>query len=211
MRLQLQLPCNIDFVDNPILRWVEAFRTTGSGIKSKSFGLHRTVRTAGNIKQWEDRSLIVLNGSRRSLQGNLHEDLLLQPNQLIVLRRGNSAQRREICARLWANFTVDPDTVIMMRDQAHFHLTGYVKKQNWRYWAAENPRELNWRLPPSDKLTGWCGISVLNVVGIYFLKEQERVITVTLTASRCHSSHSANINRICSTIVSSIQDDWIVG
>jgi hypothetical protein len=27
-----------------------------------------------------------------------------------------------------------------MTDEAHFHLSGYVNKQNYRYWAAENRR-----------------------------------------------------------------------
>ena len=32
------------------------------------------------------------------------------------------------------------DAVIMMSDEAYFHLNDTVNKQNCRYWAAENPR-----------------------------------------------------------------------
>ena len=32
-----------------------------------------------------------------------------------------------------------------MSDEAHFHLDGYVNKQNCRFWAAENLRELHQR------------------------------------------------------------------
>jgi hypothetical protein len=28
---------------------------------------------------------------------------------------------------------------LIMSDEAHFHLNGNVNKQNFRYWAAENP------------------------------------------------------------------------
>ena len=26
-----------------------------------------------------------------------------------------------------------------MTDEAHFHMNGFVNKQNFRYWAVENP------------------------------------------------------------------------
>jgi hypothetical protein len=31
------------------------------------------------------------------------------------------------------------DVIILMTDEAHFHLSGYVNKQNFHYWAEENP------------------------------------------------------------------------
>jgi len=31
---------------------------------------------------------------------------------------------------------------VLMTEEAHFHLSGYVNKQNYRYWAPENPQEL---------------------------------------------------------------------
>ena len=34
-----------------------------------------------------------------------------------------------------------------MTDEAHFHVSGYVNKQNYRYWAPENPQELISVLP----------------------------------------------------------------
>lgn len=40
-------------------------------------------------------------------------------------------------------FADENEPVIMMSDEAHFHLCGSVNKQNCRYWAAEDPRQLH--------------------------------------------------------------------
>jgi len=36
---------------------------------------------------------------------------------------------------------------VLMTDEAHLHLSGYANKQNYRYWAPENPQELISFLP----------------------------------------------------------------
>jgi len=33
-------------------------------------------------------------------------------------------------------------STVLMTDEAHFHLSRYVNKQDYRYWAPENPQEL---------------------------------------------------------------------
>lgn len=43
-------------------------------------------------------------------------------------------------------FADENEAVLMMTDEAHLHLCGYVTKQNCQYWAAENPRALHQRL-----------------------------------------------------------------
>jgi hypothetical protein len=69
--------------------------------------------------------------------------------------------------------------MLMMSDEAHFHLDGYVNKQNCRFWAAENPRELHQRPLHTAKVSVWCGISKGGIVGPYFFKEGA---TVTVTS-----------------------------
>jgi hypothetical protein len=32
---------------------------------------------------------------------------------------------------------------VLMIDEAHFHLSGYLNKQNYHYWAPENRQELH--------------------------------------------------------------------
>jgi len=50
-------------------------------------------------------------------------------------------------------------STVLMTDEAHFHLSGYVNKQNYHYWAPENPQELHQRPLYSERLTIWCGIA----------------------------------------------------
>jgi len=70
-----------------------------------------------------------------------------------------------------------------MSDEAHFHLTGYVNKQNYRYWADNNPKEVNEHSLHSSKVTVWCAVSSHRVIGPYFFENEER-ITMTVTSDR---------------------------
>ena len=62
---------------------------------------------------------------------------------------------------------VNDDGVIntlLMTDEAHFHLSSYVNKQNYCYWAPENPQELHQRPLHSKRLT------ILSGVGSHLLE-----------------------------------------
>lgn len=107
-------------------------------MKSKPSDLPRTVRTRGNIVSVKR---VVLDSpqrstrppapalrtsmSRRLLQRILHDDLLFHPYKIMIVRElteRDFVQRREFCARMRSIFAVDPDVVIMMSDETHFHL-----------------------------------------------------------------------------------------
>ena len=70
-----------------------------------------------------------------------------------------------------------------MSDKAHFHLTGYMNKQNYRYWADSNRKEVHERPLHSSKVTVWCAVSSHGVTGLYFFEDEER-ITMTVTSNR---------------------------
>jgi hypothetical protein len=61
------------------------------------------------------------------------------------------------------------------------HLSGTVNKQNFRHWAAENPRKLHARPLHSPKVTVWCTLSSIGIIGPYFFEEG---VTVTVNANR---------------------------
>ena len=54
----------------------------------------------------------------------------------------------------------DFDRVFMM-DEANFHLCDNVNSHNCRYWANQNPREIQQQPLHSEKVTVWCGVAFL--------------------------------------------------
>ena len=67
-----------------------------------------------------------------------------------------------------------------MNDEAHLHLSGYVNKQNYCYWAPENPQEIHQCPLHSERLTVCCGIASFGVLGPYFFEDNEGAdVTVT--------------------------------
>ena len=72
---------------------------------------------------------------------------------------------------------------VLMTEEAHFHLSSYVNKQNYRYWAPENPQQLHQRPLHSERLTVWCGIASFGVLGPYCFEDNEGA-AVTVTSKR---------------------------
>jgi hypothetical protein len=62
----------------------------------------------------------------------------------------------------------------------NFHLSGTVNKQNFRYCVAENPRELHARPLHSPKVTVWCTLSSIGVIGPYFFEKGGVTVTVNV-------------------------------
>lgn len=65
-----------------------------------------------------------------------HDDLKFHPYKIMMVQQMTErdfTQRRVFCARMQAIFADDPNVVLMMSDEAHFHLSGYVNKLNCRY------------------------------------------------------------------------------
>jgi hypothetical protein len=67
-----------------------------------------------------------------------------------------------------------------MSDEAHFHLSRLVNKQNFCYWSATNPVELHERPLSNSIVTVWCVMSLFRIIGPYFFEdEKEKAVTVT--------------------------------
>jgi len=71
---------------------------------------------------------------------------------------------------------------LMMTDEAHFNLCGFVNKQNYRFWSSENPQEIQQRPLHSQKVTVWCGVMCDRIVGPFFF-EDEKGEAVTIDRS----------------------------
>jgi len=101
------------------------------------------------------------------------------------LKENDHQLRLEFCQQITTNINEDNEFLdkLWMSDEAYFHLTGYVNKQNYRYWADSNPKEVNERPLHSSKVMVWCAVSSHGVIGPYFFENEER-ITMTVTSDR---------------------------
>ena len=59
-----------------------------------------------------------------------------------------------------------------MSDEAHFHLGGYVNKQNCRIWGSENPKMIFEKPLYPQRVTVWCGFWAGGIIGPYFFENE---------------------------------------
>ena len=72
--------------------------------------------------------------------------------------------RVNCCQRILAE--VPPNAILLTSDEAHFHLTDCINKQNFRYWVGANSHQ-----PHNEKVTVWCAGGEFGVLGpIFFFR-----------------------------------------
>lgn len=178
---------------NTILRWVNALRSGGSLMKRQPPGPRRTVRTPENVERVRQavltsprrsvcRHSAALRISNSSVRRILHRDLGFHPYKMSVVHKlteGDYPQRAAFAEAMLQILEDEPNAILIMSDEAHFHLNGVVNRQNFRYWACENPRTLHELPLHSPKVTVWCGVGKFGIVGPYFFEENGNTVTVT--------------------------------
>ncbi|KAL0851344.1 hypothetical protein ABMA28_007164 [Loxostege sticticalis] len=119
-------------------------------------GRPRTGRSAENIDAVREdveecpetstrRRATQLGISRRTLQRILVKDLKMFPYKTQMTHQLLPADHRarlDYCQRV-INLNLEEDdfpSKLVMSDEAHFHLSGHVNKQNTRFWGTDNPR-----------------------------------------------------------------------
>lgn len=176
---------------NTIIRWVAAFRATGSTLKQKPPGRPRSIRTPENLERLRQgvqrsprrsamKQAAALQISDRSVRRMLHLDLKFHPYKMAfvhTIQNGDYQRRVDASQTLLQN--VPKNSILLTSDEAHFHLSGYVNKQNYRYWAPENPRELHQTPLHSQRVTVWAMVAAFGVWEPYFFEENGRAVTVT--------------------------------
>ena len=60
----------------------------------------------------------------------------------------------------------------IMSDEVHFHLVGYVNKQNCRIQGSENPKMIIEKPLYSQRVTVWCGFWARGIIGPYFFENK---------------------------------------
>jgi len=175
---------------NVIANWVRTFEETGSTLRLRGSGRPKTARTPENlirvseaIVQSPTRSArkhsIALGISNRSVRRILHQDLFFHPYKIMIVQELSPLdyENRMNCSQEMLN-RIHARSTFFSSDEAHFHLSGAVNKQNFRYWAENNPRQIHERPLHSPKVTVWCAISKFGVIGPYFFEENGQTVTV---------------------------------
>ena len=62
---------------------------------------------------------------------------------------------------------------IIFSDEAHFDLGGYVNKQNYRIWGAENQHAYIVKPTHPKRVTVWCGFCSRGIIRPFFIKNQQ--------------------------------------
>ncbi|GFU70486.1 DUF4817 domain-containing protein [Trichonephila clavipes] len=93
---------------------------------------------------------------------------------LAIHQNDHQARRRFV---EWAQneITVVPDfhKRILFSDEAHFWLNGNVNKQNGFIWSEANPQVYVETPLHPEKLTVWCALWPIGIIGPYFFKNDE--------------------------------------
>jgi len=169
-----------------INRIVTNFVNTGSVDKKKPPGRPSSVRTHDNINKVnaritqngnvsQRRLSNIMNMKRTSLRRIMKEDLGCYPYKPKLLETINEKdfELRKKFAQKMINAIDNCSTMLKnmwFSDEAHFYLTGHVNKQNMRLWAQSNPNyTMETPLHP-QKITVWCALSKIGIIGPYFIE-----------------------------------------
>ena len=91
-------------------------------------------------------------------------------------------QREDFAVRMQVVVDEEENPIIVMSDEAHFHLNGTVNKQNCCYWSPYNPHNIHLRPLYRDRVTVWCAVALFGIIGPYFFEENG--VTVTVNSAR---------------------------
>ena len=165
-----------------IYRLCQQFETNGSVLEKKR-PLPASVRTPANIEavrvaltripsKSTRGASVELGISRRLLQRILHSDLHLFPYKMTVLHKLTVIDKeRRLQFALWA---MEEEAVLhntWFTDEAYFHLSGVVNKQNVRFWARELPHTLHEKENYGAKVNVWTTVSTHGIIGPFFFDD----------------------------------------
>jgi transposase len=181
-----------------IINLVKRFREFGTVSDRKRSGRPRAARSEFAIQNAYDdvqenpktslrRRSNQLQISVRSL-GRIMNQMKFHPYKVQLTQKLEITdhQKRLDLARTFLQLSDAHDGFIshlFMSDEAHFHLSGYVNKQNCRYWSAENPRILHELPLHPQKVTVWCGMTSERIIGPYFFQNQNGETATIIGAS----------------------------
>lgn len=170
--------------------WAKMFRATSSTERSPYKQRRKPARTPEKIDAV--RTLIHMDPrlsgrriassvrtSHKTTQRILIMDLGLHPYKFQMvqeLQPGDFEKRLEFAKVMLKQF--DNFNNILFTDEAHFHLSGPLNRQNYRFYSEENPRNiLETGLHPK-KCTAWVGLASWGVIGPFFFEDDGGKTTI---------------------------------
>lgn len=183
-----------------IQRLVHKFLTTGTVHDLPRTGRKRTGRSLDNINVIRQA---IAKSPRRSLrrlstENNvptttvyriLRKDLKHFPYKIQIKQKMKKADRKarvDFCNWIDAKIEKSPSFLnhVWFTDEAHFHLSGHVNKQNLRFWGTENPHQIQEKPLHVEKCTAWCAISSNGIIGPYWFEDIETKKAVAVNQER---------------------------
>ncbi|KAI6661966.1 hypothetical protein LOD99_9635 [Oopsacas minuta] len=116
--------------------------------------------------------------SRTTVRRILVDDLNLFSFKIQILQKQSTVQKekRLAFAKLIAG-KVEKKEIdignIDWSDEAHFHISGHVNKQNMRIWGEEKSDPLDSKPLTQEKVTVWCSVGSKRIIGPYFYENNE--------------------------------------
>lgn len=172
-----------------VSKFIRKVRETGLLVDNKRYPRARPVRSVEKIaavaqsvrenpRTSTRHRAQQLNISRTSLRRILHKDLGLFAYKVQLtqeLKQNDHPLRHRFS--VWALNELVNDVnfgrKIIFSDEAHFHLGGYVNKQNCRIWGSENPQVVVERPMHPNRVTVWCGFWSGGIIGPYFFENED--------------------------------------
>lgn len=182
-------PNDVQPTNAVIMRNVRKFHENGTvlNLQKGNSGRPSTSTSADNVERVEQffsenptvstrRASQFLDMARTSLQRIIKMRLKLFPYKIQVFQELTDfdMERRLIFARQMVDMILERSIKtkrIWFSDEAHFWLAGYVNKQNYRFWARENPRIFETTTLKPQRITVWCAISERGIIGPVFLDQ----------------------------------------
>lgn len=120
------------------------------------------------------RASLELDISRTSLQRILKTKIKMWPYKIQIhqeLTEHDMERRLAFSRKMLRHFSKGEieHKKIWFSDEAHFWLSGYVNKQNHRFWAKENPRIFRTTQMKPQRITVWCAICSSGIIGPIFI------------------------------------------
>jgi len=138
-----------------LLLWVSKWRLEGSVKDSKPQGRPFSVPAPDNVQREREAMLRMLRQAlalrlkkKSSFRRILHKKFHYHPYKIQVaqeLNKRDKVSRLQFCNEFLNLMKNNSDVVktLLLSDEAHFHGSGCVNKQNCHYWVPNNPRELH--------------------------------------------------------------------